>query len=478
MARSKKPKGYGTRPGSPSRVRQAGVKQASAAANTGMVWPVPYPKAHATALAMQFKFQASEWWSSDRLLANQLRQVDCLLRHALKTVPYYREKFRGQPAVSGAPLTVEEFRQLPLLQRMDIQTAGKALVSKALPESHGKAFEVKSSGSTGRPIQVLGTDLTNMYVAALTMRGHLWHRRDGTCRNVDIRTAKAAGARRQSVWMPVPDAGKSIRLDINSPIDKLLDQLVVEDPVYLQTHPHTLMGLIEDSTARGLLPRSLREARTFGEALAPHIRAAARQHWGIDVVDNYSAMETGTVAHQCPESENLHVQAESVLVEVLRDDDTPCQAGEVGRVVITSLHNFATPLIRYEIGDRAEVGEACGCGRGLPVLTRIVGRERNFLVLPTGEKRFPEARYMLMEVAPQIRQFQIIQKVPEKMEIKLVIDEPLTRQAIDRLTQTMNDKFGYPFEYEFFYADDIPRAPNGKFEEFKSEVSQSPERHS
>jgi hypothetical protein len=255
MARSKKPKGYGTRPGSPSRVRQAGVKQASAAANTGMVWPVPYPKAHATALAMQFKFQASEWWSSDRLLANQLRQVDCLLRHALKTVPYYREKFQGHPAVSGAPLTVEEFRQLPLLQRTDIQTAGKALVSKALPESHGKAFEVKSSGSTGRPIQVLGTDLTNMYVAALTMRGHLWHRRDGTCRNVDIRTAKAAGARRQSVWMPVPDAGKSIRLDINSPIDKLLDQLVVEDPVYLQTHPHTLMGLIEDSTARGLLPR-------------------------------------------------------------------------------------------------------------------------------------------------------------------------------------------------------------------------------
>jgi hypothetical protein len=42
----------------------------------------------------------------------------------------------------------------------------------------------------------------------------------------------------------------------------------------------------------------------------------------------------------------------------------------------------------------------------------------------------------------------------------------------------MNDKFGYPFEYEFFYADDIPRAPNGKFEEFKSEVSQSPERPS
>ena len=99
----------------------------------------------------------------------------------------------------------------------------------------------------------------------------------------------------------------------------------------------------------------------FDEVLEPGIRDAALSHWGVEVADAYSTVELGTIAHQCPANENLHVQSESILPEVLGDDGTPCLPGEVGRVVITALHNFATPLIRYELGDYAEVGEACPC---------------------------------------------------------------------------------------------------------------------
>jgi phenylacetate-coenzyme A ligase PaaK-like adenylate-forming protein len=62
-------------------------------------------------------------------------------------------------------------------------------------------------------------------------------------------------------------------------------------------------------------------------------------------------------------------------VEVLDEEGRPCAPGETGRVVATSLNNFAMPLIRYETGDTAEVGAPCPCGRGLPVLTRIMGRD-------------------------------------------------------------------------------------------------------
>jgi phenylacetate-CoA ligase len=158
------------------------------------------------------------------------------------------------------------------------------------------------------------------------------------------------------------------------------------------------------------------------------------------------------------------------LIEVLGDDGTPCSPGEVGRVVITALHNFATPLIRYEIGDYAEVGEACACGRGLPVLKRILGRQRNFLVLPTGEKRFPEARMILMDLAPEIRQFQLVQKTVENIEIKLAVTTPLANSKELQITHHLNEKFGHPFDYQFIYVEDIPRSANGKFEEFKSEV--------
>ena len=77
----------------------------------------------------------------------------------------------------------------------------------------------------------------------------------------------------------------------------------------------------------------------------------------------YSSQEVGYIALQCPENESYHIQAENVLVEILDDDGLPCEPGEVGRVVVTALHNLATPLLRYDIGDYAEVGSPCSCGR-------------------------------------------------------------------------------------------------------------------
>ena len=76
-------------------------------------------------------------------------------------------------------------------------------------------------------------------------------------------------------------------------------------------------------------------------------------------------------------------------MEVLDNHGRPCKEGETGRVVLTDLHNFTMPLIRYEIGDYAEVGPPCACGRGLPVLARILGRSRNMLTLPAGDRIWP-----------------------------------------------------------------------------------------
>src|SRR3546814_2899792 len=120
------------------------------------------------------------------------------------------------------------------------------------------------------------------------------------------------------------------------------------------------------------------------------VRQAVRQAWDLPVKDSYSSEEAGYLAIQCPEHEVYHAQSENVLLEVVDDDGRPCRPGEIGRVLITSLHNFATPLIRYELGDYAEVGAPCACGRGLPVIRRIVGRQRNRLAPPERTTVFPQ----------------------------------------------------------------------------------------
>jgi len=132
------------------------------------------------------------------------------------------------------------------------------------------------------------------------------------------------------------------------------------------------------------------------------------------------------IAIQCPENDHYHVQAENLYVEVINEDGAPCRPGEIGRMVLSDLHNFTTPMIRYEIGDYAEVGEACAYGRGLPVLNRTAGRVRNMLTLPSGDKfwpSFPEGEMMPIAL---IRQFQVIQHDLERVEAKLVTARTLS----------------------------------------------------
>lgn len=439
---------------------------------SGLLWPEMANQSDMQALAMAMQLGQTEWWSPEKLTGHQLRQAELLLRHAAKTVRFHRERLSDFiRTVPDGGLTLDAFRDLPIMTRADIQEAGDALISRALPAAHGKTFPVRSSGSTGRPIEVLGTDVTSLFAGAFTMRGHLWHKRDLGAKNVDIRTANLPGKlMRRARWSALPGTGRSVRLDIALPIDKIFGQLIDEDPAYVQTHPNTLLGLVEYSKEVGQKPASLREARTFGEALEPEVRTIISQAWNVPVVENYSATEIGTIAHQCPESTALHIQSEGVLAEILDDAGNPCAPSETGRVVLTVLHNFATPLIRYEIGDYATVGAPCGCGRGLPILTRVLGRERNLLVFPDGRKRFPEIRVGGFEQVAPLRQWQIIQRTAEDLELRLVVARDFTEVEEEAVREFLLKKFGYPFNISIEYHDHLPRAANGKFEEFISEV--------
>jgi phenylacetate-CoA ligase len=177
------------------------------------------------------------------------------------------------------------------------------------------------------------------------------------------------------------------------------------------------------------------------------------------------------MALQCPETGRYHVQSESVLLEVLDDAGRPCAPGEVGRIVATSLHNFAQPMIRYDIGDYAEVGGPCPCGRGLPVLDRILGRFRNMLTLPDGRRIWPrlsEGRYR--EVAP-IRQYQVVQTGRAALEVRLAAERPLSADEEAKLRAMILGRIGSAdFALTFTYHDAIPRSAGGKFEDFKSEI--------
>ena len=244
------------------------------------------------------------------------------------------------------------------------------------------------------------------------------------------------------------------------------------------THPTNMYRLATYCLDNDIQLDNLREALTISEMQRPEVRKACRSAWGVGVSDIYSGRDVGYIALQCPEHEHYHVQAEGLYLEVLDDDGNACLPGETGRVVVTPLDNFAMPLIRYDIGDYAEAGEACSCGRGLPVLKRIVGRVQDLVVLPSGERRWTLLSAgnieSFLEIAP-IRQYQFVQKDLETIEARLVLDRDLTDSEKDEIRNWVITKLDHPFYVMFAFVDDILRTASGKYQDFISEVDAPPE---
>jgi phenylacetate-CoA ligase len=437
----------------------------------GIAWPTVPDYGRAAVLALLHQLDQSQWLPAERLEAEQLRQLDALLRHAWETVPFYRQSWASSYDGSMA-LSLEKFAGLPTLTRLALQESYEALKSRSFPGAHGRAAESRSSGSTGMPVRILKTEITGLFWNALTLRDHVWHGRD-LSRKLAVIRRKTGG--RAPNWgaatAGLVHTGECVMRDVDTDVEAQLDWLVSEQPGYLLTYPSLAAELAKASLRRGVRLPGLLEVRTLAEGLGPDVRALCREAWGVALVDFYSAEEVGYIALQCPRHEHYHVQAESLLVEVLDERGEPCLPGQVGRVVVTDLHNFALPLIRYDIGDYAEVGAPCDCGRGLPVLSRIAGRVRNMLVT-AGGKRFwpPLGSRKFIEVAP-VLQHQIAQKDYDLLEARLVTAQLLDASQEERLRQMILAGMPAGMRLVFRYCDSIPRGAGGKFEDFVCEVA-------
>jgi len=444
-------------------------------ATPGITWPAIPGQEAATLLALQFQLERSQWLARERLRELQFRQLEALSRHAYETVPYYGERWHGLFDPSR-PLTPEAFSRLPLLTRGDLQSRFDALRSHRIPAAHGAVTESRTSGSTGMPVRVLKTGLARLIWRAIVLREHRWFERDLSGKLAAIRQGVAETE--TDGWGPATNAiartGHSATLPISADVDSQLDWLARQQPDYLLTYPSNLAELVRRSLVRPIPFSRLREVRTFGELLAPETRALCREAWGVPVTDAYSADETGYIALQCPATSDYHVQSEAVLVEVLDGNGAPCAPGQCGQVVVTDMHNFATPLVRYAIGDYAEVGGSCRCGRGLPVLTRILGRVRNMLVTATGERYWPLLGVRgLAEIAP-VLQAQFVQKDHVSVEARLVMAAPPSAEQEAQMRRHALSRLPPGIGLKFVYCREIPRGAGGKFEDFVSEVAAAP----
>ncbi|MCP5129217.1 MAG: phenylacetate--CoA ligase family protein [Pseudomonadales bacterium] len=423
--------------------------------------------------AMLFQFSQTEKFPPEQLAQLQLAHLKNLVQHCLTHVPYYR---------NGEYFPIhnwQDWGRLPLLSRRALQDNSNTLRADInLENRDGKVYEKRTSGSTGRPVKVLVSERNQVYWNANTIRDHLWQQRDF---NHILAVIKYQGQRHSAPpgqasrnWGAgtgtLYATGPAVIISSSTPIDDQFDWLQKVRPGYLLTYPSLLRALAEKNLASNR-PLQLGSISTIGESLGPDTRELARGAFGARVADIYSCQELGYMALQCPRHDHYHVTAESSLVEVLDDNNRPCAPGEMGRVVVTALHNRVMPLIRYDIGDYAIAGGSCDCGIRLPVLERVIGRTRNLVHYPDGSRSWPLYNAMKMMDLISGAQFQLVQKTSDTLLLRIGTDTPVAEPTLQALKSIINEAIGYPFNILFEQVADIPRSNSGKFEEFISEMA-------
>lgn len=422
--------------------------------------------------ALLERLRQSENNSLEENFQKQTILLQRLIKHAVNTTALY-QAYDEEAAI----------QDFPVLSRTTLQMAPDAIISNCLPETHGETYTLETSGSTGQVVRMLGTGFTRLFYDALMLREHGWHQRDLTQKLLAIRwltldVAQPPSGQYHATWGPPIDlyqrTGPSVLVNISSPTELQVKALIDHNPYYLMTYPSQLSALALYCLEHGIQLPDLYEVRTIGEMLTQKQINRVKTAWPhVKISDIYSCIEVGNIAHQCPEYHQYHVNLEHVYLEIVDERNQACAVGEAGRVLVTSLMNYATPLIRYELGDYAVWGGPCPCGRRLPVLKHILGRQRNRLILPGGESRFPYiGEYdALKQVIPiRIQKFQFVQHTLHDIEIKAVTPDRLTCSQETTAKAFYQNIFGAHFSIHLTYHDEIAAGPTGKFEEFISLV--------
>ena len=428
----------------------------------GVFWPVVTARGEPVFRLLK-ELEESQWLPEERLRQIQEEKLDRLLA-ASYTSRFYRDRDGRYGDDGRGPSPV--LQRLPLITKVDLIQSNAALRS----EGHRGPVTVKTTGgSTGQAVTVRKSRRATAFEAAANWRGFRWE-------GIDI------GHRQGRFWgMPVTAFGRLRAKTIDwvahrrrysafkfsqNDIARYLTELARFRPHYLYGYASMLRSLAEYLTqTRRSFPADLRAVVSTSEPLTPPDRRLFQEAFAAPVFNEYGCGELGTIAHEC-EKGQLHVHAENLLVEIL-DPATGAAATGPGEVVVTELNNLAMPLLRYQLGDFAEMSkEPCGCGRTLPTLHNVFGRSYDMIRNRQGEHFHGEFfMYIFEDTRRQnmgVSAFQVVQNDYDHLTVKVVAAReygPATEAFVrDRIRLGL----GQGVEVSFERVAEIRREKSGK----------------
>ena len=204
---------------------------------------------------------------------------------------------------------------------------------------------------------------------------------------------------------------------------------------------------------------------SLGEKLLPKFRETIEKAFSCKVYDTYGASEGFLIASQCIAG-NYHIMSPHVVLELLDEEGNEVQPGEIGKVVLTGLDNFTTPLIRYEVGDLAVKAEniECSCGLKLPCLGEVIGRQTEFILTPAGKYITVQTVVRILKQFPEVDQFKLIQSGLNEFMLLYVSPKNEIDVRVGQIKLAFEEGIGESLDFKFEKVGSLPKSKSGKFQ--------------
>lgn len=335
-----------------------------------------------------------------------------------------------------------------------------------IPGQKGKLHIQSTSGSTGTPFAIpQDTEKRNRRIAELKYFGKvvgfkshdmLVHLRTWN----KWQTKTPAQIRRERI----------IPFDISTMGDENLAQLVEiinkNKAVCLRGYASSFDLLVNYLKAKDLYLPTVRIIIAGSEALHDDVRVKVKEHIGCEIISQYADEEIGILAQELiPTSEKdnvMYLNNASCIIEVLKmESDQKAEYGELGRIVVTDLHNHAFPIVRYDTGDVGIMMPPNEKSNGFPILSKLYGRRLDVCYTTSNQPFSPMTIGRIMKHYDKIAQWQFVQTGKKNYLLKIVMGNPIEgylNSAIDTLKETL----GVDAEIEIEHVKEIPVLSSGK----------------
>jgi len=203
---------------------------------------------------------------------------------------------------------------------------------------------------------------------------------------------------------------------------------------------------------------------SWGDKMFSHYRKCIEEQFHTTVFDCYGSCEGMMIAAEC-EHHNYHIMSPHVFIEILDKEGRDVSPGEMGEIVVTRLDNFHMPLVRYRIGDlavRADPNKKCVCGRHLPLLERIIGRDTDLVYTPKGKTLVVHFFTGIFEHIKEIQQFQVVQHTQDEIEIRYIPSSSFNSLCLNDIKKEIWNKANEEFRLRFSKVSSIAPSPSGK----------------